>query len=259
MNTGNSNNNPFKAPAARVADAIPGNGEFIQDGRRVPAGSALSWIGRGWAMFRASPGTWIGLGVIFMIIAGIFTITSFTSLIFNLVAPVLVGGIMIGCHAQEEDEDLRVMHLFAGFSEHFGKLALIGLLYLAGIFAIGLVIGLTGFSTVVAGAAGTPLQFVWSTAILTTLVSLFLFVPLGMATCYAPALVVLHELSPLQAMRSSFFGCLRNVVPLLIYALLFVILAILASLPLGLGWLVLTPVFLGSIYAGYRDIFTDNP
>jgi len=31
--------------------------------------------------------------------------------------------------------------------------------------------------------------------------------------------------------------------------------AILATIPFGLGWLVLAPVFAGSVYASYRDIF----
>jgi hypothetical protein len=33
------------------------------------------------------------------------------------------------------------------------------------------------------------------------------------------------------------------------------ILAILASIPFGLGWLVVLPMFVGSVYAGYKDIF----
>ena len=40
-----------------------------------------------------------------------------------------------------------------------------------------------------------------------------------------------------------------------VYSLIGLVLAIAASIPLGLGWLVLGPVFGGSVYAGYRDIF----
>ena len=260
MNTGS---NPFKAPEARVADALPGDGEFIPDGRRVPVGNALSWLSRGWAIFRASPGTWIGLAVIFMVIAGVLTKAStITGMIFNLVAPVFTGGIMIGCHAlEEEGGDLRIGHLFIGFSEHLGKLALVGLLYLIGLFAVGFIVGLTGVGAIMAGMtgmAGATHQIVWTTAIIAFLVALFLFVLLAMATWYAPALVVLHEVSPLQAMKSSFFACLKNIVPFLVYAVVVFILAILASLPFLLGWLVLMPMLFTSTYASYRDIFTEN-
>jgi hypothetical protein len=35
------------------------------------------------------------------------------------------------------------------------------------------------------------------------------------------------------------------------------VLAILASIPFGLGWLVLGPVMICSVYASYRDIYLE--
>ena len=43
--------------------------------------------------------------------------------------------------------------------------------------------------------------------------------------------------------------------PMLVYSLLGLVFAIVASIPLGLGWLVLAPMFAASIYASYKDIF----
>jgi len=45
------------------------------------------------------------------------------------------------------------------------------------------------------------------------------------------------------------------VMPMLIYSLLGLVFAIVASIPFGLGWFVLLPVFAGSVYASYKDIF----
>jgi uncharacterized membrane protein len=56
-------------------------------------------------------------------------------------------------------------------------------------------------------------------------------------------------------MKASFTGCLRNVVPFLVYGIVGFVLAIVATIPLGLGWLVLGPVFAASVYTGYRDIY----
>jgi hypothetical protein len=41
--------NPFEAPAARVEDVRAAEaGELIENGRRVPVGNGLTWIGSGW-------------------------------------------------------------------------------------------------------------------------------------------------------------------------------------------------------------------
>ena len=42
---------------------------------------------------------------------------------------------------------------------------------------------------------------------------------------------------------------------LVVFALVLVVLMIVASIPLGLGWLLLGPVLLASFYTGYRDVF----
>jgi uncharacterized membrane protein len=91
------------------------------------------------------------------------------------------------------------------------------------------------------------------------LLGLALAVPLVAAIWFAPALVVFHNLSALDAMRASLRGCLRNIVPFLLYGVLALVLAIVATVPALLGWLVLLPLIVTSLYVGYRDIFTDMP
>src|SRR5204862_143689 len=82
-----------------------------------------------------------------------------------------------------------------------------------------------------------------------------LLLPLIMAIWFAPPLVMLGALSPGAAMKASFYGCLRNVIPFLVYGAIGIVLAIIATIPLGLGWFVLGPVAIASIYASYCDIF----
>ena len=48
---------------------------------------------------------------------------------------------------------------------------------------------------------------------------------------------------------------LVNIWPMLVYSLVGIVLAIVATIPFGLGWLVLAPVFAASVYASYKDIF----
>jgi len=82
-----------------------------------------------------------------------------------------------------------------------------------------------------------------------------LMLPVFMAIWFAAPLVVFHNQGPGEAMKNSFTACLRNVLPFLVYSVIALLLAFIASIPLGLGWLVLGPVMAASLYTGYRDIF----
>ena len=61
---------------------------------------------------------------------------------------------------------------------------------------------------------------------------------------------------PFDALKSSFSACLKNFMPFLVYGLAFLVLAVLATLPVGLGWFILIPVTQASIYASYKSLFT---
>ena len=96
-------------------------------------------------------------------------------------------------------------------------------------------------------------------ALLVVLVSLALILPVYMALWFAPALVALAgRAAPTRAIAQSFRGCLKNIIPFLVYGVILFVLAIVATLPLMLGWLVLGPVVIASVYAAYRDIFFER-
>jgi uncharacterized membrane protein len=91
------------------------------------------------------------------------------------------------------------------------------------------------------------------------LVALALLVPLLMAYWFAPALVVLRNMTAMEAMKLSFVGCLRNIWPFLVFGVIAFVLTMIAMIPFGLGMLVLVPVLNASIYLGYKDIFPAEP
>jgi uncharacterized membrane protein len=91
-----------------------------------------------------------------------------------------------------------------------------------------------------------------------TLVTVGLSVPLMAAYWFAPALVMMHDMKPLAAMKASFFACFRNFVPFLVYGLVMFIALIVAMIPFGLGMLVWLPLAITSTYVAYRRIFTED-
>src|SRR5206468_11324439 len=74
---------------------------------------------------------------------------------------------------------------------------------------------------------------------------------IAMAFWFAPLLVVLNGEEPFAALQKSFAACWTNFVQVLIYGLMYIALAIVASLPFGLGWLFVGPMFVGSCCVGW--------
>jgi uncharacterized membrane protein len=89
------------------------------------------------------------------------------------------------------------------------------------------------------------------------LVVLVLSVPVIMATWFAPALVFFHDMKPGAAMRASFDAGAKNWLVMVIFGIFLLVSLFFAMLPLGLGLLLLLPIFSGAVYASYRDIFVE--
>jgi uncharacterized membrane protein len=256
-----SETNPYAAPKAPVADAaIAVHGDFVPGGRALPAGRGWAWIADGWTLFKRQPGTWIGVAVVLaLIFIALAMIPLLGSLAAMVLAPVFAAGLVIGSRALDEGGSLEIGHLFAGFRERFGTLASVGFIYLGASVLIALVVGLatgvgvsgllgSGADPVAMGAAGVAV-------LLAFLVMMALMLPVMMAVWFSPPLVVFHEHGAGEAMKSSFIACLRNLLPFLVYGVVMLVLAAVASIPLALGWLVLGPVLAATIYTTYRDIY----
>ncbi|HEX6267286.1 MAG TPA: BPSS1780 family membrane protein [Burkholderiales bacterium] len=253
--------NPYAAPKAAVADAVsPQAGNFVPGGHAVPAGRGWDWIASAWNLFKRQPGMWVGmiivLGVIFI---GLALIPVIGSLALSLLFPVFGAGFAIGCRALDQGGELEFGHLFAGFRERFGTLVAVGALYLAVSLAIFFVFSLiSGLGMMVMLGGNVDPEAMAGTMqnlLLATLVMMALMIPLAMAVWFAAPLVVFHQRGALEAMKESFFGCLKNILPFLLYGVILFLLSMVATIPLGLGWLVLGPVAVATIYTGYRDIY----
>lgn len=253
--------NPYAAPQARVHDT-PGpasGGDFVPEGQAVAAGQAWQWITDGWTVFRQQPGMWIGLAValfLFYIVLGL--IPWIGQLATTILTPIIGAGLLLGCKAIDDGGAITFGHLFEGFRlPQAGRLLMLGVAaLLSAILLLVVVVLFAGASwgmAMMGGQSGPPAMGLM--ALLGVLVALGISVPIYMALWFAPALVTFHDYSPIDALKTSFFACLRNVVPFLVYGILLAVLGIVAAIPLGLGLLVLTPVIIASVYTAYRDIF----
>jgi hypothetical protein len=255
--------NPFRAPAARIAVTQPAeDGDLLTDPRLVSAGDAVGWLRAGLELFKQAPGTWIAILIVFMVITVGLSFIPILGVLTGLLLPVFTGGIMLGCEALEREGELAVSDLFEGFKRQTTNLLLVGAINLVASIALMVIVGIGA-----AGAVGASMFFASEGSgaalgfgavlgvVLLLIVVMLLAAPLTMAMWFAPALVAIHGVSPVEALKRSFFGGVRNWLPLLAYGVVLILLTLAAALPLLLGFLVLVPVVWASMYVGYRDIF----
>ena len=100
----------------------------LSDVRVVEASRGTGWWAQGWRTFTSNLWTWIGIMVIYFIIVVLISVIPFVGDVgHSLLAPVFIGGLMLGCRAIHRGEPLRVAHLFEGFQgAHFVPLLIIG-------------------------------------------------------------------------------------------------------------------------------------
>ena len=252
--------NPYAAPKAAVADeTVVLDTDFIPGGQSRPIGHGWTWIAEGWDFFKRQPGLWIGMVLLLLVIfIGAAFIPIIGGLAISLFGPVFAAGVVIGCKALDGGGELELGHLFAGFRERTSTLVGVGALYLAASLIIMLVVGLTmgvGMAAMMGQGDAQQMAAMGMTMVLAMLIMFALLLPVVMAVWFAAPLVVFHQHGAFDAMKASFTGCLRNILPFLLYSVVLFVLSIVASLPLLLGWLVLGPVFAASVYTSYRDIY----
>jgi uncharacterized membrane protein len=234
---------------------------FVPHGRGVPFENGWSWLAAAWSIFKRAAGVWIGMIVVLCLILIVLGVVPILGAVASIIAgPVFTGGLMLASRTTDQGGEPQFTQLFGGFKHRFGSLVGVGVLYLVGFAAILFLVTLaTGASVFTVINATTPEELMAAGAglLLAALIFFALLVPLLMAVWFAPALVVFHDMGAVAAMKASFAGCLRNVLPFLLYGIVWFIASIIASLPLMLGWLVLGPVTAASIYTAYKDIYFD--
>ena len=245
--------------------------------KQVGTKQGLQWILNGLYQFRQSPLIWIILcSALYAIIAILsYALELIGLLVFTILFPILLAGLMTGCRALEQGEKLQFSHLFTGFKISpaplltLGAISLVGQLLIFGIMSI--IAGDVAMDYVIEGTRTNEETEVIKASgnLLSALIAgLILHAPLLMAIWFAPLLIVFNKMSPYAAMRLSFIACLSNFITLQIFAISLFVLVVMALMPyillgfvslsFGLVNFVLMPILYASVYASYKDIFVDT-
>jgi hypothetical protein len=165
------------------------------------------------------------------------------------------GGLIYGASQLDGGGKLEFLHLFQAFRDanKTGPMLILGLVSMIASLLMGVVgKGLVG--GIFTGGGLMSMQLASSTLIGLLLLLLVVAVLVSLLF-YAIPLVMLRDTGPIDAIKTSVMGSYQNWLPLLVFGLVYLVLAILASIPLWLGFLILGPVTTGAWYQSYKDIF----
>ncbi len=250
--------NPYSAPDADLVEHDDSAEPSCQLPRGVGIGRGVGWIGEAFDLFKMAPGTWIALFIVYMIIMMAVSILPIVSIISSFIQTLLGAGIMYACRELERDGEMEISYMFQGFREKTGPLlgvAGIVLLLMIVIFVIAFaIVGVEYLAMLDGGGDFSDEQAMLNFA-LAMLVALGLLIPVIMLIWFAPTLILLNGQGVIEAMKNSFMGCIKNILPMLLYSIVFSILFFIGMIPLFLGLLVVMPVAMASYYTSYKDIY----
>jgi hypothetical protein len=290
--------NPYAAPVADLGVKNVHDGEWLDTPRKVSAARGWQWINAAFKMFFSEPFKWLAMGIIAAIISTpIVLIPIVGSLLYYIPVMIFAGGFMIAAQKQMEGHSVEIKDIFSGFSNNRNQLAMLGVLYLVSMFAIGLVVALlffitlgTSFLPMMMGQAPDPEVMAGSMGHILMIIVIFLVafglsIPMLMAVWFSTPLVSLGNQSAVQAFKLSFQACLKNMLPFLVYGLAFFVIGIVFIaafgivssifsffmadgnsifvflLPVAVMFLLGLPLMMISglsVYTGFVDIFSNS-
>jgi len=245
--------------------------------RKVDARHGWQWLVQGLVLFRKDPAHWLMLIAVLFIGSRVLLAVPYLGLLVVLITPNFLAGLTHGAQALEQGKPLRLGYLASGFLKNAGHLVTLG-----GVSLLGHFLMLVAMTTVAGAALSDVVQTMSTGAItqetvaamrvaaprllLSVCVGLAIAVPVMLAVWFAPMLVFFDDMKPGPAMLMSLWACLRNIMPMLVYAIalmgpLLVMMQIGVALTRqpDMGIWLLAPVLVPSLYASYRDLFVQEP
>lgn len=231
--------------------------------RTMPLNRGWGLFGRGWNTFKTDWVTWVLSFVIFFVISFVLNLLPLVGgLLMAVITPALLAGFLKIAHDLEAGETVSVGHLFQPIQDHERRvpLLLLGLVALlaAIVMAVVLVLFVGGAAHMggADGGMGQPMAFpLAGVGFFGLILILLLYLVVFAVLAFSIPLVYFRGLAIGDAIGASVKGTLANLGPLVIFSLIYFLLAFLAMIPFALGFLVLGPVVLAALFGAYSEIF----
>lgn len=228
--------------------------------RTVAAGRGWSWFVGGWRIFFQAPLVWMLFGLLLVFIMFVSLLVPIIGrLAFVFISPLLAAGMLFAAHEAAANRPIRLAYFWQGFRQPAVRDRLIALAAIAvvGAATTSLLASLLMHEATMAllgqpGAVMPPMGLDFWLRLLIVLAPQLLA---ALALSYAIPLVQFHNATVMEATRASVVAGARNVLPLLVFSVLYFGAAMVATMPYGIGWLLLLPASVAMLYVSYRDLF----
>ncbi|EWH12234.1 transmembrane protein [Catenovulum agarivorans DS-2] len=210
-----------------------------------PAKSAFDWFKQGFNLFNQNKLAWIGttLAVYILMLA-----LAIVPVVGQLIGNILVAGLYPLAFTAYHTQKFEHKKVFDGFKNSLVPMIVLTLVNMIGaLFCYEVAANMTGFNSL-----STPnIVDVYHLS----LVLLILYAPILLAMLFAPALVILHQISPWQAIKMSFVGGFKNSMSMAVFGLVIIFAMVLAIMLGGLGLIFVLPIMHCTLYFAFQDIF----
>ncbi len=250
---------------------------------QVPASTGIQWVRLGIRTFFKQPLSLAGLFFMFMLLVSVLSIIPVLGQLMALaLLPAATLGLMAATRQAAAGQFPMPTVLASAFQagrERMRAMLVLGGIYAAGSLVImGLTALLTGGQTPVAppeGVENAAEMLLQPGVMQGILISLVLYIPLGLLFWHAPALVHWHGVSPVKSLFFSALACWTNKSALLFYFLgwtgvFFGVSLVMVLLGTALGGpqllsilvfpvaMLMSAMFFSSLYFTFRDSFTTD-
>ncbi|PHM48446.1 BPSS1780 family membrane protein [Xenorhabdus miraniensis] len=247
-------------------NATNDNSIFIPNGQTINVSAAIGWIGDAWDFITPKLGMWIVMGIIYGIIQlGLIFIPYFGFILPNLLEPLFVAGIIAICEKQRICGKFELGRFFDGFKYKCGDLLVVGLIICGITIISSLLITLIDGGNLYQSVFDDLYSYINYDSIITyndselsflslmiTLISLFLSTA---CSWFAPALIILKNFNVGKALSISFNAISKNILGVILFLIFMYLLIFISALPLCLGMLLTTPLYMATSYSSYRRVF----
>lgn len=244
------------------------DGQLLSHYNSVSAGTAFDWIGQSWGLFKKDFLIWI---VFFILSLALMLVLASIPLIGQIITifitPIMLAGTAYAARQAHRGNKIQLSDYLQGFKTNLSSLLLLALVQLGTFVALTvfmvvllLLFGFVGFVSFsdFAQIEANPIGFILGSIAYILILALFFMLGIlasMMAFVFAPVLILLNNVSTIDSIKMSFKACLRNILPGFVFLVLMFLLSLLAFIPVGLGFLILIPMYYIAIYLAYQEIF----